>query len=180
MNDGKTLVVNFFAGSGAGKSTLTSGVFSELKWNGINTEIAPEFAKDLVWEKRFDTFKDQIYIFGKQYHRINRLNGQVEVILTDSPLLISYMYAPDTYPPSFFNLVIDMHNTFDNLNYYVVRKKDYNPIGRLQNEEEAIELDRKMKAVLDYYAKVEYTEIIGEKASVPIITEQILKRIGKI
>lgn len=176
----KTLVVNFFAGSGAGKSTLTSDVFAELKWNGVNAEIAPEFAKDLVWEKRFDTFNDQIYIFGKQYHRISRLDGQVEVILTDSPLLISYMYAPNTYPSSFFNLITDMHNTFNNLNYYVLRQKNYSPIGRLQQEEEAIELDRKMKIVLDYYVKVEYTEILGAKESVPILTEQILKKLGKI
>ncbi len=176
----KTIVVNFFAGSGAGKSTLTSAVFAELKWNGVNAEIASEFAKDLVWEKRFDTFNDQIYIFGKQYHRINRLNGQVEVILTDSPLLISYMYAPPHYPQSFFNLVIDMHHTFDNLNYYIIRKKDYNPIGRLQNVEEAIELDRKMKAILDYDAKIEYVEVVGVQESVPIITREILQKLGRI
>ncbi len=47
----ETLVINMFAGPGAGKSTLAAGTFFRLKCLGVNAEIAPEYAKDLVWEE---------------------------------------------------------------------------------------------------------------------------------
>ena len=50
MKKTDTLLVNFYAGPGTGKSSTMAGVFSELKWMGVNCEMAPEFAKEKVWE----------------------------------------------------------------------------------------------------------------------------------
>ncbi len=60
------LIVNLFGGPGAGKSTMAAGLFSELKWRGINCELATEYAKEKVWEESYAIFENQIYIFGKQ------------------------------------------------------------------------------------------------------------------
>lgn len=136
----KTLVVNLFAGPGAGKSTTAAGVFFELKSRGINCELAAEYAKDLCWEERTRTFDDQIYIFGKQYHRIFRLLGQVAVVITDSPLLLTPVYDSEKRP-TLKKLVLEEHNKMWTYNVFLKRKKAFNPKGRNHNEEQSKDID---------------------------------------
>lgn len=136
----KTLVVNLFAGPGAGKSTTAAGVFFELKSRGINCELAAEYAKDLCWEERTRTFDDQIYIFGKQYHRIFRLLGQVRVVITDSPLLLTPVYDAEKRP-TLEKLVLEEHNKMWTYNCFLKRKKAFNPKGRNHNEEQSKDID---------------------------------------
>ena len=92
MSNKKTLVVNLFSGPGAGKSTIAAELFAKLKWEGIDCELVTEFAKELVWEQRHDTFRNQIYIFGKQHQMVFRVLGKVDVVVTDSPFILSAVY----------------------------------------------------------------------------------------
>ena len=82
------LIVNLFAGPGAGKSTIAAYVFARLKMAGVNCELAPEFAKDKVWEHNQTALDNQIYVFAKQYYRITRCADQVDVVITDSPVAL--------------------------------------------------------------------------------------------
>lgn len=59
------IVINLWGGPGCGKSTTMARIFSELKVKGYNVEMVSEFAKDLVYEKRDETMKDELYIFAK-------------------------------------------------------------------------------------------------------------------
>lgn len=144
----KTLVLNLFSGPGAGKSTTAAGIFFELKTRGINVEIAAEYAKDLVWEKRHKTFEDQIYIFAKQYHRLHRLLGQVEVVITDCPILLSPIYDTERRQ-SFKELVIEEHRKMWTYNVFLKRKKAFNPIGRNHDLKQASQLDIDILNLLD-------------------------------
>ena len=82
-------VVNLIGGPGTGKSVTAASLFAKLKKQGINCEYVTEFAKDLVWSERFPEMKDQIYIFGKSYHKLWKLDGKVDVAILDSPLILS-------------------------------------------------------------------------------------------
>jgi hypothetical protein len=144
----KTLVVNLFAGPGTGKSTCMAGIFSELKLRGVNCEMAPEYIKTKVWENSLDICKDQIYIFGKQLHSIRKLLGKVDVVITDSPILLSLAYSTDELI-EFDCLVIAEFKRYNSLNYFLVRHKKYNPAGRCQTEEQAKEKDNMIKGLLD-------------------------------
>ena len=86
------ILINLFGGPGVGKSTGAAYVFSQLKMRGINCELVGEFAKDKVWEENWVALKNQAYIFGKQYYKIARCADQVDVVVTDSPVLLSLIY----------------------------------------------------------------------------------------
>lgn len=143
----ETLIVNLYAGPGTGKSTCMAGVFCELKLRGVNCEMAPEFAKEKVWENSIETLDDQIYVFGKQLHTIRRLLGKVDIIITDSPLLFSIHYGANENE-AFRRLVVDVYHRYLNLDIFLERKKEYNPAGRLQTKEEAVAMDFQIKALL--------------------------------
>lgn len=143
-----TLVVNLFAGPGTGKSTMAAGIFHDLKSMDVNCELAAEFAKDLVWEQRHKTFEDQIYLFAKQYHRIFRLLGQVDVVITDCPILLSPVYDVERRL-TFQRLVVEEHRKMWTYNVFLKRKKMFNPKGRNHNLEQAVQLDKDILNQLD-------------------------------
>ncbi len=77
---------------GIGKSTVAAAVFAKLKEIGYNAELVTEYAKDCVYEERFKTLKDQVYMLGKQYHRIKNTLDSADILIVDSPILLSYIY----------------------------------------------------------------------------------------
>ena len=163
------IVINLFAGPGAGKSTNCAGLFYRLKMLGVNCEMALEYAKDKVWEQSYRTLDNQIYVFGKQLHRLWRLNEQVDVVITDSPLLLSIHYDK-TNSENFKNLVMEQFNNFKNLNYFIVRGESYNPKGRTQTLEESKEIDVDVTKILDDN-NINYKVISKETALDEIIND---------
>lgn len=141
--DCKTLVVNLLGGPGCGKSTIRAGVFFELKLKGIDCEEAAEYAKDLTWAKSQFTLQNQIHVFGEQHNRIFRLLGQVQVIITDSPLLLTPIYDKRTND-TLRKLALEEYYSMWNYTVLLTREKPYNQNGRSQSEEGAREIDIKI------------------------------------
>ena len=163
------IVINLFAGPGVGKSTTAARIFAELKLKGVNCEMALEFAKDKVWEESFKTMDDQIYIFGKQFHKIWRLKDKVDVIICDSPLPISIVYDKEN-SEAFHTLIMEQFNKFTNFNYLLERGGEYQTEGRVQTEDEAKEVDKTVKRVLDEQG-IKYTALPIEGAYQKIIDD---------
>lgn len=171
----KQLIVNLFAGPGSGKSTMAANLFSKLKQSNINCEVAWEYAKDLVWENRGDTFKNQIYIFGKQHSRIFRLVDKVSIIITDSPLLLTPIYDSEKRE-SLLELTLNEHNKLNNLNFFINRMKGFNPKGRIHSKKESLEIDDKIKLFLNKN-KIQYSILDGNEKGANRIYIEILKEL---
>jgi hypothetical protein len=169
------ILVNLFGAPGAGKSTGAAYIFSQLKMRGINAELVTEFAKDKVWEGSKAVFENQAYIFGKQYFRISRCADQVDVIVTDSPLLLSILYNNDEDLGGTFDAVVrKVAKKYNSKNYYLKRVKDYNPSGRFQTEEESDEIATELKRLLDREG-VDYKVRRGDYIGYEQIVEDIMR-----
>lgn len=179
-----TLIVNLIGGQGSGKSTTMAGIFEWLKWHNIDCEMCSEFAKELVWENRQDTFKDELYIFAKQNHRLFRCNGKVDVIVTDRPLIMSVAYN-EVYGDkknvewnmAYENMVIETFSKYNNLNIFLNRVKPFNPNGRNETEEKAKEFDIVFKELLDN-SNINYYTFDGCEESVEEICKLIISKIS--
>lgn len=143
-------VVNIFGGPGTGKSTTAAYLFHELKCAGADVELVTEYAKDMVWEKRTNILSDQVYIAAKQNRRMERLVDQgIDVAITDSPLIMGCMYRPVDYFTFFEPLVAEIFKSYPNsLNLYLNRGFEYNPVGRYQTADEAMEIDQQIIILL--------------------------------
>lgn len=142
-------VINLFGGPGTGKSTVAADLFAYMKWHNMNVELVDEYAKQLSWERRYDTLTDQLYVIAKQNHKLQRLNKQVEWVITDSPLIMCLPYTDkDFLPNSFKPMVIELWKTYENINIFLKREKPFHPIGRHHNEHQSIQLDKDIKQLL--------------------------------
>ena len=145
-----TKIINIIGEPSAGKSTLALEVTANLKKQGVNAELVTEFAKDLVWDNNLEALKSQDYIFAEQHKRIKRLVGKVDVIVTDSPLLLSTIYTEGTGTcKSLINFIEDTVNSYDNDYYYLKRNHHYQQVGRVHTEDEAKVIGTKLDKICD-------------------------------
>ena len=175
----KTLIVNLFGAPGAGKSTGAAYIFSKIKMAGVNAELVTEFAKDKVWEESKEVFNNQIYIFGKQSFKISRVMNKVDVIITDSPIILSSFYNSDEMIQEELDaLVMKTFNSYNNMNYFIERVKPYQEKGRFQTEEESDQIADEVSTLLDE-KEVDYEVIAGDTEGYDYIVKQILHKLGK-
>jgi len=155
-----TIVVNFFGGPGSGKSTMAGQLFGVMKEQRINVEYVPEFAKELVWEES-QAIDDQLYLLGVQHFRLYRLLGKVDYIISDSPLLLGNHYVEfsnhkfptnrvlESWRNSYKELAMNTFDMYDNMNFFVNRgERKFVQAGRLQNEDQAKEIDVELRFML--------------------------------
>ncbi len=169
-----TIIINLFGGPGTGKSTGAAYIFSQLKLAGIDCEYVSEFAKDKVWEDNSEVFKNQFYVTGKQAFKISRCYGKVDVIITDSPILLGALYAPETSPRLKEAIKEEFNKYGDaNCNIFLKRINPYNANGRFQTEDEAKCIDTEVKEFLDAN-RYEYDVYDGTKEGYEEIVGRII------
>lgn len=176
MKKRDTIVVNLLGGSGCGKTTNACRLFAMLKDKGIETELVTEYVKDMVWEGREKVFECQPYIFGKQLYKLFRVDGKVDVIITDRPIFLDVVYG-EKEGELFQKYALNKFNEFNNLNIVLNRVKPFSSNGRNEKcEEEAKVIDEKVKYWLNK-THTPYIEIDGSEDGCNDIYEAIISRL---
>ena len=177
----KTKIVNFIGGPSLGKSLISALTFAELKSRHYKAEYVQEYAKMLVYKKDFETLNNQYFVSTQQYKMFKAVDGQVDYICADSPLLIGLFYNRD-HPTNVSDvqkteqMIIQKMNEFENIYIYLERNNKYpfETQGRIHNEEQSCIIDTKMKKLLDEF-ELNYLSIISDKESIPQIVDYILQ-----
>jgi len=180
MDSRKTLVINFFAGAAAGKTTCAWETAAELKKLNIVAEYVPEYAKELVWDGKIDlldgSYKNQTAMFKEQKRRLDRLVGKVDVIVTDSPLLLQVAYIKEN-AKDFESMAVVAHGEYNNFNLFINRGKVYEQEGRIHSLSESQKVDKSIKNILErngiYYGN--YYHI-----TIPVVIENIQTTLKKL
>jgi hypothetical protein len=150
-----THIVNLYGGPGTGKSTTAALLFAELKMAGVNAELVQEVAKQWAWQGRPITWENQVELFREQAWRMEILLGKVDVLVTDSPLLLGEFFTEwfSKGTPAENEVLawlraeragFDTAHVCDGGKFthvWLRREKPYNPTGRFQTEVEACRMD---------------------------------------
>lgn len=147
--------IALYGGPGAGKSTIALFVAYTMKVEGYNLELVTECVKKDAYRGRPIEGELQRLRFDEQKNQEkDYLECGVDYIVTDSPVLLQYMYSHDRGElQSAFMLEesIKAEARFPSLNIWLNRTGvPYIPIGRFQKTlEEAEEVDRKLLGFLE-------------------------------
>ena len=104
-------------------------------------------------------------------------------MVTDRPLIMSNMYHnfwmekdwPDSWNESFYELVRQTWDLYDNRVYLIERAFPYQANGRNENEEEALRQDKLTKKWLDDLG-IDYIIVKGDDKAHFTIFEDIVKK----
>jgi hypothetical protein len=131
-----------------------ANTFAALKIRGISSELITEYVKDWAWQQRQIGPLDQFYLFGKQLHRESKIYSKVHTIVTDSPIGVSAYYANRYAAPEIGAAIKMAHQAVRAqkltrcIDVWLNRVGPYQQEGRYETEEEALDVDRKMKHFL--------------------------------
>lgn len=152
-------VINLIGGPCVGKSTSAARLFAEMKAKGYSVELVTEYAKQLTLESRSVALGNQVYILGKQNHALYRVKESgFDYAVSDAPLILGLVYKTNSLSTVFDALVLELFNSYDNINLMLDREFDYQSLGRNQSLEEALIVDERIKTVLSYH-RIDYTLI---------------------
>lgn len=177
-------IVCLWGGPGTGKSTTCAEIYAKLKQKHFNVEMNREYIKDWVWEERKIISGDQVYITAKQSRKETMyMRKGLDFIITDSPLALTTFYGDiyDKYEKEgqACKAIVRQHHMickdlgYKINHYFLVRKKQYNPAGRFQTEEQAKGLDSQIEAFLQNYP-INYKTVVCDETATDVILKDLI------
>jgi hypothetical protein len=149
-----TKVINIIGGPGSQKSLFTAAIILYLHLHNKSVELIPDYSKSLVWQKNYEALRNQYHIAQQQFQMLELLDGQVQYLVTESSLP-QILYYNETYADNICDVgktrtqILDWYKQHKNTNIMVERSdRKYVHTGRFQDENQAQEVDRGMRALL--------------------------------
>lgn len=176
----KTKVINFIGSPGCGKSLMSALTFAELKMRHFSAEYVQEYAKTLVWQKKFEELDNQYQVSTEQYRLIKAAHGSVEYVVCDSGLILGMFY--NKYNPANVcdiakteKMILQKSLEFDNIYIFLERNEEfpYETAGRIQNEEESRDVSVGLKCLLDSLG-FPYLSVVSSKDSIQQILDYVI------
>lgn len=174
--------IALIGGAGCGKSTQCAHFFAMLKSESIQVDQVQEWVREAINRGLIPKGNPwaQFWIYEEQKIKEDCIPKEIEYMVTDSPILLSYVYAllyakrpEDNY------LLLKMYEKFINdigrYDYVFLckREKPYVKDGtRTQSKEEALELDNIIIHLLEHH-RIPYIVLEGK-------TEERTKKMRKI
>lgn len=149
-----TKIINLIGGPGSKKSLVSADIILQLHLQNKSVEHIADYARYLVWQRDFESLKNQYSIAHKQHNVLKMIDGEVEYIVVEGSLP-QILYYNRNYKENICDMnkteiqIKAWYNEFDNINVFVERSEEpYVQAGRLQTEEQAKEIDFAMKNIL--------------------------------
>ena len=146
--------LNILSGPGCGKSSFAAKLYAFFKSQNYNVELCREYVKKWVYAERAPVTFDQIYILGKQLHEeFLPLKNGVEVIISDSPIFLSYYYSmemgnSEILSESIYNIISEFDKQYPCIDIVLKRSFPYVEDGRFHSEEQSVQIDNSLKYLL--------------------------------
>jgi hypothetical protein len=144
------LCVNCYGGPGSGKSVLSAALYADLKKKHIDCQLVTEIATDLVLERNATALANQVFVFANTQYKLNNAYQNTKIAITDSPLLLSAIYNPNT-SSHLIDLIFEQYHKFNNINIFIDRdlSHPFSENGRIHSITQSITLDNQIKHLLD-------------------------------
>jgi hypothetical protein len=150
-----TIIINILGAPGIGKSTIAALLFYKMKSHEYNVEYVQEYAKKLIWTKRFDELNNQHQVTKKQYQVLKNMDGHIDFIITDGPLLHGVIYNK-LNKDNICNVektqeyIYKCNDHFKNINILLthVNNRTYVNAGRVHTESESYMIADMLKDIL--------------------------------
>ena len=145
--------INIMGGPCSGKSITATNVRSQLGFKSYDIELVDEEIKDWTYIPRIPTSCDGFYLQACQIQKEDvRLRAGVDLIVSDSPLMLQYFYAfyhktPLQEPMRL--AALEFEKLYPSLNIFIDREdKFYDETGRYEKLKEAKHMDILLKGVM--------------------------------
>ncbi len=168
-------IINLFGAPSAGKSTAMLGLTYQMKMMGLSVENTPEFFKEMIYEDgRAELFGGQLYVLGEQNRRIARLVGKNDFAVTDCPLPLIGFYTAEDYVLGFHQFVKNLNNKYNNVNYLILRKHEFENEKRVHDEDQSKKIEEDLPIYLTNLG-IEYKIIESSNKLVEDLLEDLIK-----